>query len=287
MFTSIFSCYRVCRKWNVLTRSPILWRRVDVILYEHRESQTEAVKKLIAILSCCVTHISLDFRDIYSWTERLNFSELSVRLQEKCPHLETFILEDAKLSESLLLVIDLCTRLLQNIKVLVVRFSEFPDSPAKTEFDGISEIEVLDVSWCDFGLFNQPPFSKMTYLKQLRVADTKVDDSWFEADTSFLDRLEVLDLGRTEIGCQTFRSIRNHGENLRELYLCWVNLQDNDLKFSNSLFPHLKTICLRYCCTLTCEDVVSLIQSCHSLKKCLCHSRSGSFFRSTSFYWSQ
>lgn len=249
-----------------MTQSPVLWREVDVKLYHSFGSQNTVATSFVNKLPSCVYRIRLDFRISLDWTEPLNFEELSSILRKRCPHLKILILECAKLSDSFPLIIDLCAQYLEKLQTLVFRFTYFPLLTyliPRAGCDHISKIEILDLSSCDFE-DSTPLFSKMTFLKQLHLRNVNVDDYWFESDPSFLNQLHVLDLGETEIGFETFQAIHNHGLNLTELYLCGTDLEDDD--FSNSVFPHLKTICLRFCKYVTCDVVVSLIQSCRSLQ---------------------
>lgn len=227
----------------------------------------KAAKTVIEKLPCFTTYIKLDFRDNCNWFKPLNFKEFSEMLHKKCPNLETLILQRAHLSDDTLWkVIDLCTQFLQKIKVLVFHYSVFANYPIEEKDGDISKIEVLDVSGCFLGHYNRPPFSRMPHLKKLYLAHSNTICSWFQ-DASFLKQLEVLDVRRTESHSCTFEIIQNHGLHLKELYLCGAYLQDEDLIFNHSAFPSLEIISLKFNYCITCDGVISLIQSCPSL----CH----------------
>lgn len=275
----------MCKRWNVLTKSPLLWKKVDVKLILRDNSHTEIVTNFVNTLPFCVTCIRLDFTLISHHFESLKFEEFCVKLQEMCPSLEILILDKAKLSDSLSSIIDLCILFLQNLRILVFRFCIFPDCPARDLCEDISKIEILDVSCCHFGSFIKPPFSRMPDLKTLRLSNTDVDDFWFEGDISFFNQLDILDLGYTRISSRTFRGICAHAFNLKELYLCWANLEDDDFKLNFAVFPHLKTICIRYCrgVEVTYEAVIFLIQSCESLQNIYVTQQVANFFRKRPF----
>lgn len=108
----------------------------------------------------------------------------------------------------------------------------------------------------------------MPYLKKLYLACTDVDDSWFEDVTYFLKQLHELDLSDTKISSRTFQVLQIHAPNLRELFLCDTDVylyEEDDLNFNVSIFPHLKTICLRYN-GVRCKGIISLIKACKSLQ---------------------
>lgn len=123
-----------------------------------------------------------------------------MKLKERCPDLEALIFEEAVLTDDFPSVIDLCTRCLHKFKILVFHFCEFPDCHAKEKCDSISKIEILDLKFCDLGHFSKPLFSKLPYLKQLRLNGTSKIDSWFHDDTSLFNQLHVLDVGYIYIG---------------------------------------------------------------------------------------
>lgn len=254
----------------MLARSPVLWKKVDVQIFpSHNRSLTSITKSFIDRLLPCVTYIRLDFNNNFEWVIKLVFVELCVRLQEKCPHLEVFILIRCEFSDSLSSVINLCTQFLQDVKKLVFCYCLFSDCHSTGECDGISKMEVLGVWLCEFEgkSLKKTPFSRMPYLKELYLSGSHgIDDSLFKGDTSFLNQIQVLNLKSPNIGSRTFSVIKNHGINIKELCLLSFDLQDHDLNFNNSIFPQLTTICLVDCYRVTCEGVVSLIQSCQSLQ---------------------
>lgn len=216
-----------------------MWENVNVEFSPSHGSPNIEAKSFINLLPPCVISIRLDFRLRLYWTERLNFEELSLTLQDKCPNLEILILSKIELSDTLLSVIDLCTQFLQKLKVLVLHLSIFSNCPKRDECGDISKIEVLDVDCCEFGYFYELPFSRMPYLKELRLSSRVVDDVWFKDGALFLSQLDVLDLECTAISSRTYQAIRNHALNLKALYLGYVNLDDDDLKCNNSMFPNL------------------------------------------------
>lgn len=275
-FIYIFFPYSVCRKWNMLTRSPTLWKRVNVNFHYSHESQTTVTSCFINTLPPCVTCIRINFKRIHAgWSEHLNFEELCLRLQRSCPCLKILIFSGAILSDNLTPIIDLCTQFLHGVKILVFRHSSFPSRRLVANAGGCSKIEILDISDCDFyfdpddyeemDFVDKPPFSRMPNLKQLHLYGSNVGYSWFQDDISFLNQLQMLNLGCTHIRSRTFLILLNHGHNLKELYLCEIDLQRLDVNFGNSVFPSLETICIRDSYVI-CEPIISLIQSCRSLQ---------------------
>lgn len=264
---------RVCRRWNVLTRRPELWKKVKVqfsngkieIFPPHR-SPTAITKSFINRLPSSVTSIRLDF---VSSHEILDFVEFCEKLQEICPHVGELIVTRCTFSCSFSAVIDLCTHFLQDLKKLAFyRCTFLVDCSPAGKYSGISNIESLDVFKCKFdyyGLLYKPSFSKMPYLRQLQLCGSDVGDSWFEGDTSFLNQLRVLNLkGANVLFPICISTIQNHGLNLKELCLHGNILFD--FKFTYSAFPQLVTICLVHCWNVTSNDIVSLLQSCQSLQ---------------------
>lgn len=268
MLIIFFPYYRVCSRWNELTNCPVLWKKVDVELYEPCGSQNKAVSNLVDKIPSCATHVRLDFRHRSDWTELLDFKKLCMRLT-KCHNLQMLFFRASKLSDHLQSVIDLCCHFLQNLKILVFIYSVFPHHPPRKKRKKkcrISKIEILNLNSCELGRYNKLPFLRMPRLRKLLLGVTYVRDSWFEGVTFRRNPLEVLDLGMTNIGSRTFQAIRSHIPHLKELYICVSDVEDNDLRFSNFVFPHLQKICISCCHRVTCEGIVFLLQSCPSLQ---------------------
>ena len=263
--------YRVCRRWNEYASSPVLWKKVNVKFFWYKNDglQNEEVTNFATKLSSSTTHIKLDFIG-GSWIGGLNFEELCVKLKERSPRLHTLILQYALITDSLSSVIDLCGEFLPDLKVLVIRDSQFGNSSREREYHGIPKMEILDVSRSgNFGRISKNSLSKMSYLKRLNLSGTfKRDNRWFwySENVSFLHQLEFLDLGDTDISSSAFRILQNHALNLTKLFLCWATLFDNDFQFSGSVFPVIKVICLKNCRYITCEGIVSFLQSCQTLQ---------------------
>lgn len=258
----------MCRRFNECTRCPLLWKKVDVKFSWHHGCQNEVVSYFSRKLCSSVTYMKLDF-DVCNWLGEMNFEEFCVKLKEKCPHLHTLILHNALFSVSLPSVINLCSEFLGNLRALILTKSEFHKHCPERNYDGIPIIEILDISEClDIGRSSMQTFSRMTYLKKLNLSGTEVTDYWFwsKDDLFFLHQLELLHLGDTEISHETFHKLQKYAVNLTELYLCWARLYDEDFCFSNSVFPRLKTICIKFCSFVTCDGIISLIQSCQSLQ---------------------
>lgn len=239
-----FSHYSVCSRWNRVTRSPTLWKKVDVKFYLSRKSLNTMTMCFVNKLPSCVTSIRLDYSNLDS-TEELNFEEFCVRLRKRCPHLEMLILEHVHFPDNLPSVIGLCTQFLPDLKILVFRHSTFSNCSTREKFGDISKIEVLDVSDCEVGRFKKIQFSNMPQLR-------------------------VLNLRNSGFVSPAFLSLQEHGLNLEELYLCNTVVYPEDLIFSNSMFPRLKIICL--CSNFsTVKGIFSAIQSCQSLQKLYIH----------------
>lgn len=249
-----------------MTRRSNLWKKVNVKFYGHHGSQTGVAKNFVMTLPSCVTDIRFDFMFCTGWTEPLNFMELCVKLKERCPQLEALFLKGADLTLSLSIVIDMCTKSLENVKSLTLRSVQFSERRRiRTKDSDIPKIKVLNLYACNLKKTNEFINSSMPILKELNLTNTNIDDTWFDVDPIFFKELEVLHLGFIGIGSRAFQKIQNNALYLKKLYLCGTKLEDKDL--INSVFPHLKTICLTYCYhTLTSEGIVSLVQSCPSLE---------------------
>lgn len=225
----------------MLRRTPALWKEIDV-KFHWSHIPNSVTRYFVNTLPSCVTSIRLHYSSLgLDCTEQLNFADLCVQLQGRCPCLEALILEHVQLSDNLPTVINLCTQFLPGVKILVVRYSKFSYCPTKEEFSGISKIEVLDVSYCYVKMVHELQFSKMPQLR-------------------------VLNLRKTHLIPRVLQSLQNHGLNLEELYLCSKSLVEDNLMFTNSMFPCLKIICL-YCQYWICDAAVSIIESCQSLQK--------------------
>lgn len=263
-----FSYCRVCRQWNLLAKRPAFWKEVNVKFHKSHKSQNDVTKCFVEILPSCVACIRLDFKHFSQWAEQLNCEEFYTRLQKICPHLKKLNLVGAVLSCSIQSVIDLCTKFLPDVKILILNYCYFSVYSPRGELVVSSKIELLDLSQSWLGHFSplEPAFSRMPHLKQLHLSNTNINYYWFEDDISFLSQLDILDVGCTPISSNAFSLIRCYGFNLKELFLCKLFLHDAELHLNNSVFPHLKTICLKHCSAVTCEGVVSLIQSCQSLQ---------------------
>lgn len=263
----IFISYcRVCKRWNELAKDPVLWKEVNVKFFGSHRYQSTAANSLFDRLPSCVTSFTLYFYlNVKEAKPLLDFAEFCLKLQEKFPHLEKLMLIYTELSESLSSVVDICAQLLKNVKSLAFHGCKFLGNSPRIEFSGTSKIEMLELSCCEFSLSDVLEFSRMPHLKVLHLYNTKVYDSWFQNYTSFFNQLQVLNLHYTRITASTLTAIQNHGFNLKELYICRVNLKKHDLNFNNLIFPLLKTICLRSD-GVTCDNVVSVIQSCPSLQ---------------------
>lgn len=239
MFTFSFLIGSVCRRWNALRWSSTLWKKVDVKFHNFQNTVT---KHFVTMLPSCVTSIRLYYSSL-DCTEQLNFEELCVKLQRRCPRLEKLILERVHLTDSLPSVIALCTHFLPGVKVLVFRHSKFSMSPTREEFDGISKIEILDVSDSVLGI--QFPC---------------------EIQFSKMPQLRVLNLRNTYINSRIFRQLPNNGLNLEELYVCGTFVTRDYLLFTSSMFPRLKILCLDFhFCTRT--GIPFVVESCQTLQK--------------------
>lgn len=200
--------------------------------------------------------------------DSVDFNTVCMGLQKRCYHLETLIITKTKFSGSFSAVMDLCIQFLPNVKKLVFCNSVFSDSQSTGEFGGISKIECLYVFDCGTNSYdiplNKPAFSKMPYLKHLKLCNSIITDSWFIDDPSFLSKLQVLHLGHTRITSRTVSAVQNHGHNIKELCLSMVLVECRSYIFNSSEFPQLQTICLGFFYDLQC--VFSLLQSCQSLQ---------------------
>lgn len=229
----------------MLKRTPALWKKIDVKFHWSHIPNT-VTRYFVNTLPSCVTSIRLHYSSpSLDCTEQLNFAELCVQLQGRCPCLEALILEHVQLSDNLPTVINLCTQFVPGVKILVVRHSKFSYCPTKEEFSGISKIEVLDVSYSYVKMVHELQFSKMPQLR-------------------------VLNLRRTHFIPRILQSLQNHGLNLEELYLCSTLVKEDNLMFTNSMFPCLKIICLYCRCSIS-KATVSIIESCQSLQKVYVH----------------
>lgn len=242
---------------------------MDVDLYE---CSIEAVKTFVQRLPSGVLYIKLDFQD-YMWRHEdfeddgLDFKKICLIIKEKCPHLQTLKLCHAEFFDGLSSSIDLCTQILPSVRKLGFYESSFVGWH-DTEYSGVSKIEVLDVVECHVREFDIIPLSKMRSLRKLNLYGTHVNQLFFKDEiVDFLNQLKVLNVGFTEISyLSSTEATLNEIVNLEELYLCALNISETDLDLSSLALPHLKTICIRSCMEVDCEDVISLIQSCPSLE---------------------
>lgn len=257
----------VCRKWKTLVKSPVLWKQVNVKILQHFGLYFNAAVKFVELLPPLTRGIRLDLSCCQSLYKELNFENFSISLRKKCPNLKNLILYRAELSVSLPSVVYLCSKILQNVRVLVLHECEFTSNSTKEKYV-TSKIEVLDVSACFSVHFDQSMLLKMPNLKKLRLANTNISDSWFKNNISFPKHLEILDVGHTCVGPMALHAIRVHCLHLTKLYMCNTYVDDNDLKFNNSpnVFPNLKLICLGNSPTMTSKGINSLIKLCPSLQ---------------------
>ena len=228
--------------------------------------QDERVSMFLENLPSPVAHMKLDFSSS-SWRGQFNFENFCKRMKQMCPHLHTLILHHAVFSINLSSVINLCSKYLPNLKVLILPMSVFGNNCKEEKFGGISKIEILDISRCmQIGRFTLS--SEVPCLKKLNLSGIVATDNWeffCDDNVSFLHQLEYLNLGLTYIISADFRILQNHAVNLTELFLCYVSLNDDDFKFNKPVFPLLKTICIINSRFVTCEGIVSLVMSCQSL----------------------
>ena len=242
---------------------------MDVQFIWRHGSQNEVVTIFLENLPSCVTHLKLDFLFFHhlEWKDQLDFQKFCVKLGNKCPSLKTLILYGACFSVNLQSVIDLCRQYFQNLEVLSLHYSDFTDYSVLVQCDNFSKIKILDF-FCTHKIGSSPEltFSKMPSLKKISLALTKANNNWFHNDISFLANLEVLNLQWSDIEPRTFQILQSHALKLTELYLCGANLKDSDFRFSTSVFPQLKTLCLSGCHKVTSEGVVSLLRSCPTLQ---------------------
>ena len=268
-FNVFFLFYRVCKLFNECTRYPTLWKKVDIKFAWFNGSQNEIASIFAKKLSSSVKYMKLDF-SFYSWDWRrkLSFEELCFSLKEKCSNLHTLTLYYALLSENLPSVIDLCSEFFPNLKALTLSKAVFGPSYEKREHAGTSKIKALTVFQC--GINGTPiyTFPKIPCLEKLNFTRTCVSDHWFLNNENFfsLHQLQILHLGNAKLSYKTFRVLKNHAVNVSELSLCYSKLIDSDFIFNSTMFPILKSVCLRCSPFVTCEGVMSLVQSCPSLQ---------------------
>lgn len=165
-----FSYYRVCRKWNVLTKDPDLWKDVNVSFHKSHKSQDTVVRCFMKILPPSLFRIRLYFGE-FVWENGLNFKELCMEFQRRCPDLKMLILEGAVISESLQSIIDSCTEILQNVKVTVLDSSGLSRFPTKDEIKTLdtSKIEVMDLTWSWVRSFALSALLKLPHSKNFLV----------------------------------------------------------------------------------------------------------------------
>lgn len=229
---------------------------------------SEAAMKFVQMLPSCVTHLRLDFTYSEDWA--LNLRDLSVILQERCPRLEVLIFHRARfitinISRATLYV---CEQLMANIRVLVFHHTALNDVTMLDISDAIlSKIQVLDISRSAQMLLNDSFVSRVPNLKKMLLAGSGISDYTFETHPSIVSRLEVLDLEGTITGYFAFKSVRNYGFHLVELYMCFTLVQDDDLVFEKpaDALPRLKKVCLR-ASNVTYKGIISLLKSCKSLQ---------------------
>ena len=231
--------------------------------------QNEIASIFAKSLSSSVTHMKLDFSYCrLSWRRMLSFEELCFSLKENCSDLHTLTFYCGLLEENLPSVIDLCSAFFPNLKALIFTNTIFGLNYKKRELAGISKIKVLTVFGCLMDEMSIYTFPKMPYLEKINFTNTCINDNWFlNNENGFpLHQLQILHIGYSNISSINFRALKSCAVNLIELFLCGSILFNDDLSFHNTVFPFLKTICLRHVKFVTCEGLVSLVQSCPSLQ---------------------
>ena len=203
-----------------------------------------------------------------SWRKMLSFEELCFCLKGNCSDLHTLTLHYALLSENLPSVIDLCSEFFPKLKVLTFSEAIFGLNYKKRELAGTSKIKVLSIFHCYMNEMPIDTFLKIPYLKKLNFTRTFVKNHGFLKNENIfsLHQLKILHLEDTNVSSKIFHALKNRAVNLTELSLCHSILCDDDFSFNNSVFPLLKTICLRHTAFVTSKGLVSLVQSCPSLQ---------------------
>lgn len=275
----LFSCYRVCKRWNSLAKSSQFWRTVDFKFTDSDKSGNAVAEDLIAGLPRCVSSVSLDFKDVAQNTEPINFRILCEKIKTKCPDIEQLMLTNCELCENVSAVIDSCSYFLENVKNLVFNWCVFPHDETVPENGCISKIQSLDLSYCDIEGKNKPKFTSMPFLQALVLREGNFAGNWF--DISVLTQLTLLHVGESLIDAQTVSSILNNAVNIQHLYLCNVDLSNNDFTAVKS--PNLTTICLADT-NITVDDIVLLIQSCASLEQVYINTKDYKLFVENSFF---
>ena len=247
-------------------KSPLLWKEVNVHFRWNKGSFNEVASNFSEKLSKSTTHLFFNFSSPFIWFDRLNFQEFCINLNKRCPRLQSLVLVSSKISVSLLSAIDACSRFLSSLEVLKLRNCRFSEHLLEETYGGVSNVKVLDLysSNCRMEKFEKYSPIKMTHLKKLYLGSTDASDFWLR-DTSLLQSLEVLQVGRTGKIYYLFRRLLNYACNITVLFLCWTNVCDVELELCNEGFPNLNTICLKNT-NVTFEGVVFLVQFCQSLQ---------------------
>lgn len=196
----------------------------------------------------------------------LNFNILVDQLASSCSQLNTLHIERGRISETFAEVINACNERLPFLKSLVFRSSRFLGL-GQNDIYGDSKISSLELANCEFGgHVPSPDFDRFLNLKKLSLYGSFDCILWLPDVQSVIPGLSVLNLGFLAT-THTFQAIKELGRNLTYLFLCMVALEDDDLTFDPSTFPHLTTVCLRCNLKLTERGIVALSHSCPSLVK--------------------
>lgn len=261
-----FYC-RISKIWYRITRYPVFWRRIFAKVF-----QPDSALKLINILQSHVTYINLSFEDVPK-DSYVNVKEFSMLLREKCPHLESLIINKIKFCVNIAAQkLEFWMQLHENLKVLSLRntdftliFPEFEENELLNDENIFSKIEVLDFTGSNIHIWSPTTFLHLTSLKVLRLCRVLLHPCFFDPVLPYImQQLQILDLESTIAGSDTFDTIRRYGVHLTELYMCETLIEDEALVFVDTCLPRLKKICLRGN-DVTSVGIMSLIKWCPSL----------------------
>lgn len=261
-----FYC-RVSKIWYRITRYPVFWRRIFAKVF-----QPDSALKLINILQSHVTYINLNFEDVPK-DSYVNVKEFSMGLREKCPHLESLIINKIKFCVNIAAKkLEFWIQMHENLKVLSLRdtgfklkFLAIDENELLNDGNIFSKLEVLDFTGSSIHLWNPATFLRLTSLKVLRLCRVFLHPCFFEPVLPcIMQQLQILDLESTMACSGTFATICRYGLNLTELYMCETVIQDESLVSVDTCLPRLKKICLRGN-DVTSVGIMSFIRWCPSL----------------------
>lgn len=233
----------VCSRWYRLSRSPGLWKRVDT---HDMQLTSYQMQKLVPILPACVVHLQI--RGLPILMVPLITPQVAIEIRERCPDLETLIIEDAFVAKHVHFTDITVEDLPQKLSVLSLRKSFFhPDQFfCSVSHPTVPKIKVLDCSQCWCVTDDDIPFfTRLTDLQELYLEDCSITYAGVSLLLKRIENLRILDLEGTRIVDGTVILLATQCQTLEELFLGRTSVGDKDFRVlpAGSLLK-LTSLCL-------------------------------------------